>query len=394
MPAGRAAEIVIVGAGPAGLQAAIAAAERGASVLVFDKKQSIGVPVKCGEFFPRKEEMLDLLPRSEDFAHLFEMPTRAISNTCERLRIYSPRGKRWEFSFGAYVLDRISLEQHLAEQAGKLGVEFKLGHPVRIFRDGAKVKVGPVEYESFEAEVVIAADGFPSVTASSGGLADDQYTFPSNVATNYQYLMADLDIESDITEMYTGTCISPGGYGWIIPKSNTTANIGVGVRTGFKTSVKGREHLDYFVRKYPITAHKLARGTVLTMITDVLPVDGPLSKTHADKMLLVGDSAGLVMPTNGGGIPTAMISGRIAGEVAVLHLRKGDPLSDYERRWKIAFGRELYASTRMRRFADVFMPHDTLFDWAMKVLRTSGIKKVVTCKIPRGLDVLMRLLGC
>jgi len=394
MPAARAAEVTVVGAGPAGLQAAIAAAERGASVLVFDKKHSIGMPVKCGEFFPRKEEMLDLLPGSEDFAHLFEMPPRAISNTCERLRIYSPRGKRWEFSFGAYVLDRTNLEQHLAEQAGKLGVEFKLGHPVRIFKDGDNMKVGPVEHESFEAEVVIAADGFPSTTASSGGLAVDQYVLPSNVATNYQYLMADLNIESDVTEMYMGTRISPGGYGWIIPKSNTTANIGVGVRTGFKTSVKGREHLDYFVRKYPITAHKLARGTVLTMITDVLPVDGPLSKTHADKMLLVGDSAGLVMPTNGGGIPTAMISGRIAGEVAVLHLRKGDPLSDYERRWKSAFGRELYASTRMRRFADVFMPHDTLFDWAMKVLRTSGIKKVVTCKIPRGLDVLMRLLGC
>jgi len=385
--------MIVVGAGPAGLQAAIAAAEEGVSVLVFDKKQSIGVPVKCGEFFPRKEEMLDLLPGSEDFAHLFEMPPRAISNTCERLRIYSPRGKRWEFAFGAYVLDRISLEQHLAEQAAKLGVEFKLGHPVRILRDGDKVKVGPVEHESFQADVLIAADGFPSTTALSGGMAVDQYAVPSNVATNYQYLMADLNIESDITEMYMGASIAPGGYGWIIPKSNTTANVGVGLRAIINRSDKGKGHLDYFVREYPLTAHKLSRGSVLTMVTDVLPVDGAVAKTHVDNMLLVGDSAGFVMPTNGGGIPTAMISGCIAGEAAALYLRKGQPLSGYEGRWKKVFGRELHASTRMRRFADVFMPQDTLLDWAMKVLRTGGIKKVVTCKIPRGLGVLMRLLG-
>jgi len=47
----------------------------------------------------------------------------------------------------------------------------------------------------------------------------------------------------------------------------------------------------------------------------------------------------------------------------------------------------------MRRFADFFMRHDTVFDWAMRILRTGGIKKVVTCKVPGGLDLVMRLLG-
>jgi digeranylgeranylglycerophospholipid reductase len=130
---------------------------------------------------------------------------------------------------------------------------------------------------------------------------------------------------------------------------------------------------------------------IQTIIADVLPIDGAVSKTYSDRILLVGDAAGMVMPTNGGGIPTAMVSGRIAGEVAALHVKKNEPLSSYEARWKKAFGRELSASTRMRRFADAFMPHDLLFDYSMRLLGTAGIKKVVTCKIPRGLGPLMRL---
>ncbi|WP_455284834.1 geranylgeranyl reductase family protein [[Eubacterium] cellulosolvens] len=387
------ADIIVVGAGPAGLQAAIAAAGRGASVLVFDKKTAIGVPVRCGEFFPRKEEMLNLLPGSEDLGHLFEMPSDAISNVCERLRIYSPLGKCWEFPFRAYVLDRVILEQRLAEEASMLGVQFRLGYTVRVFENSGRVAVGPTRPESVEAKVVIAADGFPSVTASTAGLDSDRYDVRRNVAINYQYLIEDLSIESDVTEMYTGTSIAPGGYGWIIPKSRSAANVGVGVRTLFMKAGKARDSLDHFVYRYHLTADKLRSGRIRTMIADVLPIDGAISRTYRSRMLSVGDSAGMVMPTNGGGIPTAMVSGHIAGDVAALHVERDEPLSNYEVRWKKALGRELTASTRMRRFADVFMHHDRLFDCTMRILGTDGIKKVLTCKIPSGVDIVMRLLG-
>jgi digeranylgeranylglycerophospholipid reductase len=385
-------DVIVTGAGPAGLQAAIAAAEQGASVLVFDKKTTIGAPVRCGEFFPCKEEMLDLLPASRDFADLFEIPSDAITNTCETVRMFSPRGKCWEFPFKAHVLDRFVLEQHMAKDAHKLGAEIRLGHAVRVFENGSKVKVGASEQDSFQARVVIAADGFPSMSAMSGGLSRDRYALPENVAINYQYVMDGLDVESRVTEMYTGASIAPGGYGWIIPKSSATANVGVGIRTTFG-SRRGKDHLDHFVHSYPLTVDKLHPGRIRTMIADVLPVDGAVSKTYSDRILLAGDAAAMVMPTNGGGIPTAMVSGRIAGEVAALHVKRNEPLSTYETRWKKALGHELTASTRMRRFADVFMPHDMLYDCAMRILGTAGIKNVVTCKIPSGVGILMRLLG-
>ena len=123
------------------------------------------MPVRCGEFFPCKEEMLDLLPGSEKYAHLFEMPPDAITNTCETLRIFSPRGNSWEFPFKAHVLDRVVLEQRMAKEAGNLGAEIRLGRPVRLYEDGGEIRVGATEQDSFNAEVVIAADGFPSTAA-------------------------------------------------------------------------------------------------------------------------------------------------------------------------------------------------------------------------------------
>jgi len=389
----RKVEVIIAGAGPAGLQAAIAAARLGVSVLVYDKKSAIGVPVRCGEFFPSKEEMLDLLPGSRDLADLFDIPSDAISNECDTVRMYSPRGKCWEFPFRAHVLDRIRFERHMVEVANELGVKFKLGRAVRVFQNSDRLRVGPTLAESFEGAVVIAADGFPSTVSSSLGLADDRYVLRENVAINYQYLIEDVSIELNVTEMYMGASIAPGGYAWIIPKNETAANVGVGVRTTFMKSGKGRDYLDYFIRRYPLTGNKLRSGKIRAMITDLLPIDGAMSKTYSNRMLSVGDSAGMVMATNGGGIATAMVSGRLAGEVAALHVQRGEPLSNYEARWKKALGRELLASARMRQFGDLFMPHDRLFDWALRILRTSGIKKVVTCKIPRGLDTLMKLLG-
>jgi len=125
------------------------------------------------------------------------------------------------------------------------------------------------------------------------------------------------------------------------------------------------------------------------MIADVLPVDGPVSRTYSSHAMAVGDAAGMVMPTNGGGISIAMITGEIAGQMAVEHVQKGVPLSEYEKRWKEVIGREMYVSTKLRRYADPFMRNDLIFHLIMRVLGTKGIKDVITCKVPRGLGVLI-----
>jgi geranylgeranyl reductase family protein len=345
--------------------------------------------VKCGEYFPVRKEMEYLLPSAGDYMHVFEVPQDTVDNVCKTIRVISPRGREYEFDFEAYVLDRTLLEQGMARQVENLGGTIELRTPVDLFRENSDLLVGKDRTESVKARVVIAADGFPSKIAKSAGILTEDYLTPNNVAINYEYLMSDLSVDQSVTEMYLGTDFAPGGYGWIIPKGNGTANVGIGIRTSYSKRNDGRSYLEFFLNECPLTKAKLKGGKPGPMIADVLPVDGPLKKTYSDQVMAVGDAAGMVMPTNGGGIATAMITGEIAGQVAAEHLQKGVPLSEYERRWTEVMGQEMYVSTNLRRLADHFMGNNLLFHLMLRILGTKGIKDVITCRAPKGLGPLI-----
>ena len=378
-------DLVVAGAGPGGLYAASEALKRGLSVHVFDKKTAVGTPVKCGEYFPVRREMEYLLPSAGEYMGVFDVPRDSINNTCKKLRVISPNGSEFEFDFEAFILDRTILEQAKAREVEKLGGTIELRKAVDLFYHGETILVGPSRKEAVAAKVVIAADGFPSRVARSAGILTDEYMTPNNVAINYEYLMSDLSVDQSVTEMYMGTEFAPGGYGWIIPKGHGSANVGIGIRTSYSKRNDGRSYLKFFLDQCPLSKSKLEGGKPGPMIADVLPVDGPLSRTFLGQVMAVGDAAGMVMPTNGGGIATAMITGEIAGQIAANHIQKGVSISEYELRWKQVMGKEMRASTRLRRLADHFMGNDFIFNLLLHILRTQGIKDVITCRAPRGL---------
>lgn len=382
-------DLVVAGAGPGGLYAAVQALKRGLSVHVFDKKTVIGVPVKCGEYFPIRKEMEYLLPSAQDYMHVFDVPQEAVDNFCKSIRVISPRGKEFEFEFQAYVLDRTRLEQGVAKKVVELGGMIELGTPVDLFTDDGRVLVGKSKNDSVRAKVVIAADGFPSKVAKSAGILTEDYMNPNNIAINYEYLMSNLGVDQSVTEMFFGMDFAPGGYGWIIPKGNASANVGIGIRTPFSKRNDGKAYLEYFLNQSELARGKLRGGKPGPMIADVLPVDGPLNVTYSDQVMAVGDAAGMVMPTNGGGISTAMITGEIAGEIAADHLQKGTDLSAYEKRWKEVMGKEMRVSTKLRRIADRFMKNDLMFHILLRMLGTDGIKDVITCRSPKGLGAFI-----
>jgi digeranylgeranylglycerophospholipid reductase len=382
-------DVAVVGAGPGGLYAAIESLKRGLRVHVFDKKTVIGAPVKCGEYFPIRKEMEYLLPNAGEYTHVFDVPEEAIDNLCKTIRVISPKGDEYEFEFVSYVLDRTTLEQGLAKQVERLGGTIELQCSADLFRDNGDLRVGKNKATSIRSKVVIAADGFPSKIAKASGILTEDYVTPNNVAINYEFLMRELGVDQSVTEMYLGTEFAPGGYGWIIPKGNKSANVGIGIRTSYSKKNDGRGYLQYFLHDCSLTKNKLEGGKPGPMIADVLPVDGPVKKTYSEHVMAVGDAAAMVMPTNGGGIATAMITGTIAGQVAADYLQRNVPLSDYEVRWKDAMGAEMGASTKMRRLADRFMGNDLLFHLMLKILGTKGIKDVITCRVPRGLGLLV-----
>ena len=382
-------DVVVVGAGPGGLYAAIEALKHGLSVKVFDKKSVVGCPVKCGEYFPVRKEMEYLLPSATNYMHVFDVPNECIDNVCKRIRVISPKGSEYEFEFAAYVLNRTILEQRLAREVEKLGGIIQLNTPVDLYAHNGVLLVGRDRANSVSARTVIAADGFPSRVAKVAGILTDAYVTPNNVAINYEYLISELEVDQQVTEMYLGTEFAPGGYGWIIPKGEHSANVGIGIRTPYSRRNDGKGYLEFFVHNCQLTKQKLEGGKLSTVIADVLPVDGPLDRTFSGGVLAVGDAAGMVMPTNGGGIATAMITGTIAGQVAADHLQNGAPTSEYERRWKEAIGKEMVVSTRLRRLADHFMGNDLAFHLLLKILGTHGIKDVITCRVPRFVHPLL-----
>lgn len=381
----KSVDLVIAGAGPGGLYAAHQALQRGLTVHVFDKKSVIGIPVKCGEYFPVRKEMEYLLPSAGEYMHVFDVPHDAVDNVCKSIRVISPKGREYEFDFEAYVLDRTALEQQMAKKVEQLGGVIQLSTPVDLFMRNGELLVGRNPADSVRAKVVIAADGFPSKVAKSAGILKDEYMTANNIAINYEYLTSELGVDQTVTEMYFGTEFAPGGYGWIIPKGDRTANVGIGIRTSYSQRNDGKGYLKYFLADCPLTKTKLEGGRPGAMIADVLPVDGPFNCTYSSNVLAVGDAAGMVMPTNGGGISTAMISGEIAGQTAADHLQKGISLSEYEKHWKQVMGKEMRVSTKLRRLADHGMRNDLLFHFMLRILGVSGIKDVITCRAPKGL---------
>ena len=386
-------DVVIVGGGPGGLSAAVHLSKSGFKVKVFEKKRVLGSPVRCGEYYPVKDEMKKLVPRVKNL-DVIDAPPETVDTNCKSIRLISPRGHEFEFPFAAYILDRHRFESHLGEIARSQGADIDIGVQAHYFPDAQGGWVGPTREKSVHGDIIIAADGYPSETAERAGLPEREYAGPYAVATNIEYLMTDLDVEQDVAEMYMDPRYSPGGYGWIIPKGLRRANVGIGIREPYvRRDWQIRDLLTGFIEKNSVASKRLVGGKKASMIGDSLPVDGPLSRTYSDRVMAVGDAAGMVMPTNGGGIQTALITGDLAAAAAVNFFERQTPLSSYEDTWKDQIGVEMENSKLMRQASDRVMAHGFLFDLMLRIMGTGRIADVIMCQIPGGMGRFMKLLA-
>ena len=331
-------DVVVIGAGPSGVMAARSAAESGASVLVLDKRKELGVPVHCGEAISGK--VLDDLGIGFD--------SEFISNEFERSRIVSPSGSSNIFesssSSMSFILDRESFDKHLAVLAGREGAEILTGTYVDdlLFEDGdvsgvsCRWRRGENEVN---ADVVIAADGIMSRAARWAGF--DTGSDSGNTFSGAQFEIAGAGgIEQDLSEFYFGEDIAPGGYGWVFPKGEGRANVGLGVLTS-RTDKDALKYLEDFVSD----RSGLDDGQIVEINSAAVPVSGLLDETYLDNFLIVGDAAHQGNALTGGGTGWAMRAGDIAGNVAAEGVCEGDTskefLSKYQELWEAEIGDQL-----------------------------------------------------
>ncbi len=360
-------DVAVVGAGPAGSTAARLAALGGARTLLVERKREVGTPVQCGEFLPSTAVMRRMLPGLSDPDELLGGALEFARARTRTLRIFSPAGRRYDIPFDGIVIDRDRYERSLADAAVAAGAELWKGTKATALRgDTLETTRGPVH-----ARVVIGADGPKSRVARDLGLAPDPC-----MAFGVQYLAQGPEFDLEVVEMHFGP-VARGGYAWVIPKGKGLANVGLGVRLATKRAEVRRVLDDFVAMLERRTGRRLER---IRFTAGLIPVGGPRRRTVMGSVILAGDAAGHLMACNGGGIPTAMIAGRIAGEVAASHVREGLPLSAYEKMWRRAIGRELAHGVTTRRMFDVVTRSPVATEFAMSAAGTRGMRDLMSCR--------------
>lgn len=337
--------IVIVGGGPAGLHAAEHIAAQGAECLVLEEHKEIGLPVQCAGLISRTGlEELGVFDRSY------------ILNEVKGARFFSPNES---FSVRrpqpvAEVVSRTLFDQHLGERAEKKGAEIRTGCKVsRIQRQGGKWVLRANE-EDVKADFLILACGCNRTLVEQTGLTPykiEDYMLTAQVE-------AKCEMDKDLVELYCGRQTAPGFFAWRIPTDET-------VRIGLGTTQPPKPYFDAFLKKFDCHPVSYSGG--------LIPIRGPLEKTQGENVLLLGDTAGQVKPTTGGGIVPGLTCAKFAAQAACA--AENGQAVEYEKLWRARLGGELSLGLMVHQVNEKLT--DAQFDELFRMVKDEGLDKLV-----------------
>jgi geranylgeranyl reductase family protein len=354
-------DVAVVGGGPGGSAAARNLAANGWSVAVFEEHEQVGTPVHCTGVL------------AEDVVASLQLPPESVLNPLSTVRFVAPAGHSFDYTTAtteAVVIDRAVFDAAMSARAEAAGA--------RLLRS---TRVTGIELQA-DAVCLTLADG-DTVRSRAVVLAcGANYTFQRRLglgmpSTFLQSAQLELPVEQlgDV-EIHFGSEIAPKGFAWTVPikrASGTFARIGV--------MADGDAGI-YFSRMLNRVRDRW--GVVAPDATPrrrMLPL-GSVRRTYTDRVVAIGDAAGLVKPTTGGGIYYSVVSGEIAAEVLASRLQSGDlsagALREYETRWRGRFQSEFTAQLALRFVAQRM--RDTDIDALFTLALTDGILPLVRQK--------------
>jgi digeranylgeranylglycerophospholipid reductase len=322
----RTVDLLVVGLGPGGGSAAGRAAAAGLDVLAVDRRRVIGEPVQCAEFIPN--------PMGR-YAPAYPVRLQSISGMTSIL----PSGAAYSSDFPGLMIDRAEFDRGIAREAARRGAE--LWTAARLTALDPERQVVTVRRDGQDQSVcyraLIAADGPHSTVAARLGLAPlatvitRQYTVPLRRALG--------DTVVWLSDEY------PGGYAWLFPRGEV-ANLGLGMDPRLQADLK--PPLERLHRR--LSAQGQVGPEILRRTGGAIPVGGPRERLHLDRIVFVGDAAGLTHPITGAGIAAAVVSGEQAGTAAAAFLN-GDAaaFAEYEEEMRDQFGPALSRAVQRRR---------------------------------------------
>jgi menaquinone-9 beta-reductase len=350
------ADVIVVGAGPAGSATAYYLASAGLDVLVLEKSHFPREKV-CGDgLAPRAVKALTGMgvPLGQDDGWVRSRGLRIIGGG-GRIELDWPELS----SFPGYSLvrSRLDFDQMLARHAEKAGARVLEGvnvtGPLRDDRTGRVIGVTAQQTENGEklernarGRVVVAADGNSSRLSVALGLhkRDDR---PLGVAVRSYYTSPRHDDEylEAWLDLWDGEKLLPG-YGWIFGMGDGTSNVGLGLLNTSEAfgNIDYRALLRRWLAGMPAEWGLTEENRTQPVRGAALPMGFNRTPHYSDGVLLAGDSGGMVNPFNGEGIGYALEAGEIAARTIVQALARPTAadaeavLRTYPRQLKDAWG--------------------------------------------------------
>ncbi|MCP4604539.1 MAG: NAD(P)/FAD-dependent oxidoreductase [Proteobacteria bacterium] len=287
-------DVLIVGAGPAGLTAALSLARQQVNVAVVDARQKIGFPLRCGEITTEEYfSIIGIKPRPHWIRQKVE-DTPGIIILNRELAEYEMA--QTALKWGAYVAPGTT--------ATKVGEFDGLGRRVTL--------VSEYGVRELHAGCIMASDGVSSCIARLAGI--NTHLSPHKIVSGLAYLLVDADLRYP-QKVYIEPLEPPFPaypyYFWVIPNGDRKANVGLYVPS--IDGYKARELLNEKIAK----TDAFGGGRIVQTVVGLIPDARPLKKPFSDGILVLGGAARLIDPLSAGGISMAMMSGKAAASTYI-----------------------------------------------------------------------------
>ena len=331
-------DVLVIGAGPGGGNAALQCARQGLSTMLIEDHSAIGTPVHCGECIS------DL---ACDNLNL-DLPEHVISKRVHGIRVIFPDGTEKCLTEEGYVLEKHLFERWIADKAVEAGASMHLSHKLssmdRVEEDGRFVGWkcdGKGEQFPIQTKVVIDASGVAAVCSKVVKIDEDTpLNTMGKVVAGMQYELLEVPTDGYL-DFYIWPKYAEKGYLWMIPKCDGRANVGLVTEDRPRTKKALDEFIGitHFKELEQVPPPWKEKGN--PAFGGTIPISGPFENTHYDGLMLIGDAAGFTSPLFEGGSHLALKSAVYAAETAAAAIADDDVsaerLAIYAKLWKDEF---------------------------------------------------------
>ncbi|RDE11231.1 MAG: hypothetical protein C4K49_12220 [Candidatus Thorarchaeota archaeon] len=329
-------DLVIAGAGPAGLMTAQKASQHGLKVLLLERHQTLTDSL-MGELVTQKAlSLLNVPDTSECVVNRFKSIVGESLDTGSHIAVDRT------LLGNSYLLDEDSCQELMRDRAVSNGAELKCQAKVdSVIKEGEQV-VG-VKYngnQESRASLTVGADGSFSKVSSSAGFAHPRWL----LSYGYRFKLEGCRIEDPHTAyFYVGRDVGLG-YLWLYPRSESETNLGIGRVPSSRLSWERLPPMKDVLMKYMRKHEETKNARIANVNGGVVPCTGLIPSFTGAGVALCGNAAGQVSSIVGGGVTTCLHAGTLLAK----HAKRMVEENDYSRESTLLYEKE-YRKSRLAR---------------------------------------------